>query len=123
MTDTAASQEVQQLKAEIVKLKMENERLKAAVFIFTEDEANEMLEIVNKTGKSAEELVNVSTDMSGPCSPYTYDEAADIMGEQGQYIYDEAKKLFEILTVKGSESLSSREVEVDMSAAHVFPSY
>ena len=71
MADTAASEEVQQLKAEIVELKMENERLKAAVFIFTEDEANEMREIAKNTKDSAEELVYVSIDMSGPCSPYT----------------------------------------------------
>ena len=122
MADTAASEEVQQLKAEIVRLKTENERLKAAAIVFTEEEINEMHEIVNNTGNAAEELVNVSTDMSGPCTPYTYDEAADIMGEQGQYIYDEAKKLFEILTAKGSEFLSSREVEVDTSAAYIFSS-
>ena len=82
--------EVQQLKAEVVELKAEVERLKAEVVelkdedtkqttkarigptivvVFTEDEAKEMRDIAEETGRCGQSFVQLSNDICGPCNP------------------------------------------------------
>ena len=91
-TDTAesTSQEVQQLKADVVELKAEIERLRAEVVelkhedtkqttmarpghtivvAFTEDEAKEMRRIAEETGRCGKSGVHLSNDICGPCNP------------------------------------------------------
>ena len=78
--------EVQQLKAEVVELKAEVERLTAVVELkdedtkqttkarpgpiivasFTEDEAKEMRDIAEETGRCGQSLVHLSGDVCGP---------------------------------------------------------
>ena len=56
------------------------QQLKAEVVVFTEDEANEMRELAEKTRDSAEELVN----LSGACPPRKCEHTDDLLLELEQ---------------------------------------
>ena len=133
-TDTAesASQEVQQLKAEVVELKAEVERLKAEVVelkdedtptppppprgalgptivvAFTEDEAKEMRDIAEETGRCGQSLVHLSVDICGPCNPWSPTSIADDMERDGNRIVTLSSRLLQLL--RQQSSASSREV-------------
>ena len=130
-TDTAesASQEVQQLKAEVVELKAAIERLTAEVVepkdedtkqtkkarpghtiavAFTEDEATEMRDNAERTRELAESLLNLSSDMCGPCAPWSVEQIADQMQHDGNQIVTLSSRLLELFGRKGLlEHLSS----------------
>ena len=137
-TDTAesASQEVddlklevQQLKAEVVELKAEVERLKAEVVelkdedtkqttkarlgptivvAFTEDEAKEMRDIAEETGRCGQSLGHLSVDICGPCNPRSPTSIADEMERDGNRIVTLSSRLLQLL--RQQSSASSREV-------------
>ena len=96
-----------QLKAEVVQLKAEVEWLKAAfvelkcadtkqttdarpgptmVVAFTEDEAKEMRDIAEETGRCGQSLVHLSVDICGPCNPWSATSIADDMERDGNRI-------------------------------------
>ena len=130
-TDAAesAGEEVQQLKAEVVELKAEIERLTAEVVepkdedtkqtkkarlvhtivvAFTEDEAKEMRNNAERTRELAESLLNLSSDMCGPCAPWSVEQIADQMQHDGNQIVTLSSRLLELFSRKGLlEHLSS----------------
>ena len=126
----SASQEVRQLKAEVVELKAAIERLTAEVVepkdedtkqttkarpghtivvAFTEDEAKEMRDIAEETGRCGESLVHYSVDVCSPCVtvPAMLDIAVDMEQEGGQLI-SLSSRLHQLLRQRSSAS--SREV-------------
>ena len=123
-TDTAesASQEVddlklevQQLKAEVVELKDEDTKqtTKARpgptiVVAFTEDEAKEMRDIAEETGRCGQSLVHLSVDICGPCNPWSPTSIADDMERDGNRIVTLSSRLLQLL--RQQSSASSREV-------------
>ena len=131
-TDTAesASEEVRQLKAEVVELKAAIERLTAEVVepkdedtkqtkkarpghtivvAFTEDEAKEMRDIAEWTRELAQQMLYNKTDMCGPCSPQEF--LADMMEDDGNAIVTLSSRLLQLWNHKGLlELLSSRGV-------------
>ena len=130
-TDTAesASEEVRQLRAEVVELKAAIERLTADVVepkdedtkqtkkarpghtiavAFTEDEATEMRDNAERTRELAESLLNLSSDMCGPCAPWSVEQIADQMQHDGNQIVTLSSRLLELFSRKGLlEHLSS----------------
>ena len=133
-TDTAesASEEVQQLKAEVVELKAAIERLTAEVVepkdedtkqtkkarpghtivvAFTEDEAKEMRNNAERTRELAESLQAFSSDICGPCAPWSVEQIADQMQHDGNQIDTLSSRLLELFSRKDRlELLSSRGV-------------
>ena len=137
-TDTAesASQEVddlklevQQLKAEVVELKAEVERLKAEVVELqdedtkqttkarhgptivvarTEDEAKEMRDIAEETGRCGQSLAHLPVDICGPCNAWSPTSIADDMKRDGNRIVTLSSRLLQLL--REQSSASSREV-------------
>ena len=130
-TDTAesASEEVRQLKAEVVELKAAIERLTAEVVepkdedtkqtkkarpghtivvAFTEDEAKEMRDIAEETGRCGQSLGHLSVDICGPCNPWSRTSIADEMERNGNRIATLASRLLQLL--RQQSSASSREV-------------
>ena len=121
---------IQQLSAEVVKLKAENEMLKAAVALtyadakqtmkarlgptivvgltITEDEAKEMHAIAEETGRCGQSLVDLSVDICGPCCPWSPKSIADNMEEDGNRIVTLSSRLLELL--REQSSASSRDV-------------
>ena len=128
----SASQEVRQLKAEVVELKAAIERLTAEVVepkdedtkqtkkarpghtiavAFTEDEATEMRDNAERTRALAESLLNLSSDMCGPCHPWSVEQIADQMQHDGNQIVTLSSRLLQLCNHKGLlELLSSRGV-------------
>ena len=125
----SASQEVRQLKAEVVELKAAIERLTAEVVepkdedtkqtkkarpghtivvAFTEDEAKEMRDIAEETGRCGQSLVHLSVDICGPCNPWSPTSIADDMERDGNRIVTLSSRLLPILRQRSSAS--SREV-------------
>ena len=118
-----------QLKAEVVQLKAEVEWLKAAfvelkcadtkqttdarpgptiVVAFTEDEAKEMRDIAEETGRCGQSLVHLSIDICGPCNPWSPTSIADDMERDGNRIVTLSSRLLQLL--REQSSASSREV-------------
>ena len=134
-TNTAATSfdarelEVVALKAEVVELKAEVERLKAEVVelkdedtkqttkampgptivvAFTEDEAKEMRDIAEETGRCGQSLVHLSVDICGPCNPWSPTSIADDMERDGNRIVTLSSRLLQLL--RQQSSASSRDV-------------
>ncbi|MDA8584341.1 hypothetical protein N9L68_08890 [bacterium] len=127
-TDTAESArqevddlklEVQQLKAEVVELKAEVERLKAEavelkdedtkqttkarpgptiVVAFTEDEAKEMRDIAEETGRCGQALVHLAVGICGPCNPWSLTSIAHGMEWDGNRIVTLSSRLLNLLS-------------------------
>ena len=98
---------MQQLKAEVVELMAEIERLNAEVVelkhedtnhttrarpghtivvAFTEDEANEMRHIAEEMVSCGQTWVHVSVDRCGPCSPWHLSQVAEEISANGNHI-------------------------------------
>ena len=117
---------IQQLSAEVVKLKAENEMLKAAVALtyadakqtmearlgptivvgltLTEDEAKEMRDIAEETGTLGQSLMHVASDIPSPCAPWSPDQIADSMEKDRNRLATLASKLLELLPEQSSAS-------------------
>ena len=116
-TDTAesASEEVRQLKAEVVELKAEIERLTAEVVepkdedtkqttkarpghtivvAFTEDEAKEMRNNAERTRELAQQILHKTTDMDSPCSNPGF--LADLMENDSNNIVTLSSRLLQL---------------------------
>ena len=120
-TNTAATSfdalelEVVALKAEVVELKDEDTKqtTKARpgptiVVAFTEDEAKEMRDIAEETGRCGQSLVHLSVDLCGPCNPWPPTKIAEDMSQDGNQIVTLSSRLLELFGRKGLlEHLSS----------------
>ena len=115
---------IQQLKAEVVEVKAENEMLKAAVALtyadakqtmearpgptivvgLTEDEAKEMRDIAEETGTLGQSLMHVASDIPSPCAPWSPDQIAGIMEKDGNRLATLASRLLELLPEQSSAS-------------------
>ena len=103
--------EVQQLKAEVERLKAEVVELKdedtkqttkarlgpTIVVAFTEDEAKEMRNNAERTRELADSLLGLSSDMCGPCAPWSVEQIADQMQHDGNQIVTLSSRLLELL--------------------------
>ena len=121
-----------QLKADVVELKAEIERLNAdavelkhedtkqttkarhghtIVVASTEDEAKEMRHIAEGAGRCGQSLVHLSNDIFGPCNPLPPTKIADNIREDGNHIVTLSSRLLQLFSHKGLlEFLSSRGV-------------
>ena len=115
---------IQQLEAEVVELRAENEMLKAAVALtyadakqtmearpgptivvgLTEDEAKEMRDIAEETGTLGQSLMHVASDIPSPCAPWSPDQIADSMEKDGNRLATLASRLLELLPEQSSAS-------------------
>ena len=115
---------IQQLSAEVVKLKAENEMLKAAVALtyadakqtmearlgptivvgLTEDEAKEMRDIAEETGTLGQSLMHVASDIPSPRAPWSPDQIADSMEKDRNRLATLASRLLELLPEQSSAS-------------------
>ena len=107
--------EVQQLKAEVVELKDEDTKQttkarlgQTIVVAFTEDEAKEMRDIAEETGRCGQPLVHLAVDICGPCNPWSPTIIADDMKQDGNRIVTLSSRLLQLL--RQQPSASSREV-------------
>ena len=116
---------IQQLEADVVELRAENEMLKAAVALtyadakqtmearlgptivvgLTEDEAKEMRDIATETVRRGESLVHLSVDIGGPCCPFHPEHIADSVKVDGNRIVTLSSRLLELLREQSSASL------------------
>ena len=103
--------EIERLKAEVVELKDEDTKqtTKARpgptiVVPFTEDEAKEMRDIAEETGRCGQSLVDLSADMCGPCCPWHPEHIADSVQVDGNRIVTLASRLLELLPEQSSAS-------------------
>ena len=115
---------IQQLEAEVVELRAENEMLKAAVALtyadakqtmearlgptivvgLTEDEAKEMRDIAEETGTLGQSLMHVASDIPSPCAPWSPDQIADSMEKDRNRLATLASRLLELLPEQSSAS-------------------
>ena len=110
--------EIERLKAEVVELKYEDMKQSTnarpghtIVVAFTEDEAKEMRDIAEETGRCGQSLVHLSVDICGPCNPWSPTSIADDMERDGNRIVTLSSRLLQLWNHKGLlELLSSRGV-------------
>ena len=115
---------IQQLEAEVVELRAENEMFKAAVALtyadakqtmearlgptivvgLTEDEAKEMRDIAEETGTLGQSLMHVASDIPSPRAPWSPDQIADSMEKDRNRLATLASKLLELLPEQSSAS-------------------
>ena len=115
---------IQQLEAEVVELRAENEMLKAAVALtyadakqtmearpgptivvgLTEDEAKEMRDIAEETGTLGQSLMHVASDIPSPRAPWSPDQIADSMEKDRNRLATLASRLLELLPEQSSAS-------------------
>ena len=93
------------LKADDVENNHEDTKRNVA---FTEDEAKEMRDIAERTKELAQEWVYFSTDICGPCCPWSATQIADYMEKDGEDIVTLSSRLLQLL--RQQASASSREV-------------
>ena len=74
------------------------------VVAFTEDEAKEMRDIAEETGRCGQSLVDLSVDIYGPCNPWSPKGIADSMEKDGNRLATLASRLLELLPEQSSAS-------------------